>query len=380
VPGGVAEFTIGGVPGGERHFPYPHGLQFTDEGVVTVTAYDAVASAIPPDNPPTADAGGPYQGTEGGVLALDGSASTGDRIATYEWDLDYDGVSFDVDSVGSIPTVSFPDNFAARSIALRVTDSNGLSNIDTSMLTINNVAPTAAGIAGPAHGLAGETLSFTLTADDPSPVDQANNFVFHIDWDGDGSFDATHTGPNGIVVEHAFPQAGAASVRVVAEDKDGGQSAVVQHAVTVIQPVAIDVRPGDDSNLINLNGNGMLAVAIFSVADFEATQIDVDSVVFAGAHAEQSSLEDVNGDGRLDMMLLFRAQDTQLRAIYEQLLADDLDGDGILDSTRQTAEASLFGETIDDILIQGSDELSLFLAGRELREMLEALAESGALV
>ena len=75
----------------------------------------------------------------------------------------------------------------------------------------------------------------------------------------------------------------------------------------------------------------------------------------------------------------FRSQDTQLRAIYEQLLAEDLDEDGVLDSTRQAVSVSLIGETIDEILIEGSDELTMFLAGRELRAMLEELAQAGAL-
>jgi hypothetical protein len=68
-----------------------------------------------------------------------------------------------------------------------------------------------------------------------------------------------------------------------------------------------------------------------------------------------------------------------LRAIYEELLAGDLDGDGVLDSTRQAVSVSLTGETVDEILIEGSDELTMFLAGRELRAMLEELARAGAL-
>jgi hypothetical protein len=126
-------------------------------------------------------------------------------------------------------------------------------------------------------------------------------------------------------------------------------------------------------------GNGALAVALFSTADFVASRALASSVVFAGAHATQSVLEDVDGYGRLDLLLDFRSQDTQLRAIYEQLLAEDLDEDGVLDSTRQAVSVSLIGETIDEILIEGSDELTMFLAGRELRAMLEELAQAGAL-
>jgi hypothetical protein len=181
-----------------------------------------------------------------------------------------------------------------------------------------------------------------------------------------------------MTIEHVFSQAGAVNVRVTAEDKDGGLSLVREHSVTVIQPVAIDIKPGG-SNVLNLSSNGVLAVAIFSTAHFDASRVMANSVVFAGAHVAQSTLSDVNGDGRLDMLLHFRTQETQLRAIYEQLLAGDLDGDGVLDSTRQAVSVSLTGETIDEILIEGSDELTMFLAGRELRAMLEELARAGAL-
>ena len=34
------------------------------------------------------------------------------------------------------------------------------------------------------------------------------------------------------------------------------------------------------------------------------------------------------------MVLHFRPQDTNLRALYERLLADEINGDGVLDSRR----------------------------------------------
>ena len=58
---------------------------------------------------------------EGANLQLNGSGSSDPEdgtALTYEWDLDYDGFTFDVDASGVQPTVSFPDNFAARTIDL----------------------------------------------------------------------------------------------------------------------------------------------------------------------------------------------------------------------------------------------------------------------
>jgi uncharacterized delta-60 repeat protein len=150
-------------------------------------------------------------------------------------------------------------------------------------------------------------------------------------------------------------------------------SAVTVPPGNTVQPVQIDIKPGDSQNTVNLTSDGVIAVAIFSTVDFDATQVNASSVIFAGAFASHYALQDVNGDGRLDMLLHFRTQDTNLRAIYEQLLLDDQNGDGVLDSTQQTASVSLTGETVDEVLIQGSDDLTLFLAGKKLRDLLDNL-------
>jgi hypothetical protein len=146
-----------------------------------------------------------------------------------------------------------------------------------------------------------------------------------------------------------------------------------------VQPVQIDIRPGSGVSSVNLDSNGVIAVAILSSATFDARDVIASSVVFAGANAAQSTWEDVNGDGQADLLLHFRTQDTDLRALYELLLAEDLDGDGVLDGSHQTASVSLSGETVDQVLIEGFDDLDLFLAGRSLRSLLEDLAEAGAI-
>ena len=95
--------------------------------------------------------------------------------------------------------------------------------------------------------------------------------------------------------------------------------------------------------------------------------------MFAGASAVQHALAAIDGDGDLDLILHFLAQDTALLSIYAQLLLDDADADGVLDSTRQVAQVALTGKTVDGNFIEGSDEVCLFLAGKSLRRMLEAL-------
>jgi hypothetical protein len=145
-----------------------------------------------------------------------------------------------------------------------------------------------------------------------------------------------------------------------------------------VQP-SIDVKPGTDPNSINLASNGVIAVAIFTTGEFDASLVDASTVLFAGACAVHSGLEDVDGDGDLDMVLQFRVQDTNLLEVYADLVADDIEHDGVLDSNRQTAAVSLTGQTVTDEYFESLDEMDLFLSGRNLRDFLEDLVAAGAI-
>jgi hypothetical protein len=143
--------------------------------------------------------------------------------------------------------------------------------------------------------------------------------------------------------------------------------------------VQIDIKPGDSTNSVNLASQGVIVVAILSTPDFNAASVDVNSVLFAGARAVNYAWKDVNGDGRLDLVLNFRTQDTNLRALYEQLLADDINADGVLDSNHQEVSVALTGQTTNNDSFVGFDQMDLFLSGKALRQMLDELAATGAI-
>jgi hypothetical protein len=155
--------------------------------------------------------------------------------------------------------------------------------------------------------------------------------------------------------------------------------ATVTITVSSVLDASIDVKPGSDANSINVNNHGTIAVAILTTAAFNAAAVNAASVVFAAASAEQWSLQDVDGDGDTDLLLHFRTQETNLRAIYEQLITEDFNEDGILDSNHQQVSVSLTGMTATDESFDGADELDLFLAGRALRDLLDALVVAGAI-
>ncbi len=96
------------------------------------TSEFSLAFQAPLNSPPTANVGGPYIVGEGTNLQLNGSGSSDPdgNLQTYEWDLDYNGIAFDVNASGVQPNVSFNDNFAPRMIALEANTLSGTSGTD----------------------------------------------------------------------------------------------------------------------------------------------------------------------------------------------------------------------------------------------------------
>jgi hypothetical protein len=125
---------------------------YSDDGdfTVTVTVTDddggvgkgfATVEVAPVNDPPVADAGGPYAVIEGQSVTLDGSGSvdTDGLIVLFEWDLDGDSVT---DATGESVTfdalaLSGPQTIDVR---LTVTDNGGLKASDTASVSVMEAA------------------------------------------------------------------------------------------------------------------------------------------------------------------------------------------------------------------------------------------------
>ncbi len=124
-----------------------------------------VNGSPPPNNPPTAIAGGPYSGIEGELIAFDGTGSSdpdGDAL-TYDWTLS-DGRTM----VGAQPNISFA-TAGSYTVTLVVSDGKSSStnstgstaNITISPAPVNN--PPVANAGGPYSGLTGGLIQFDGT-------------------------------------------------------------------------------------------------------------------------------------------------------------------------------------------------------------------------
>jgi hypothetical protein len=100
--------------------------------------------------------------------------------------------------------------------------------------TVAHVAPTA-GVSGPSNGVPGQPRTFTFTASDPDPADQAAGFVYHITW-GDGTTQTiarTAGNGSGVALDHIYTAPGKYTVKVTATEDGGHTSAVATTALTV---------------------------------------------------------------------------------------------------------------------------------------------------
>jgi len=103
--------------------------------------------------------------------------------------------------------------------------------------------------------------------------------------------------------------------------------------------VSIDIKPGSFPNAINPQSRGKIPVAILTTSSFDAGTVDSGTVTFGpdDAPATHSAMEDVDGDGDLDLLLQFNTQETGI-------------------ACGQTS-AILHGQTLAGVPIEGSDSI-----------------------
>ena len=160
-------------------------------------------------------------------------------------------------------------------------------------------------------------------------------------------------------------------------DDGHGHTAVGSVTIQVNPPVAapaFSVHPEQ----INLAGRGVITVELFSTPTFNAAQVDVQSVRFAGAAPVRSELDDENDDGRSGLVLQFNVQSTDLLSSYVSLLSADLQRTGAVGSAHQTVSAEFKGALTGGRTFDAFGNVSVFLAGEAFGELAANLKAGSA--
>lgn len=169
-------------------------MTVTDAGGLTATD-NFQLTVNPVNDPPVADAGGPYAGAEGSAIGMNGSGSSDidSTISSYTWDCDNNGSYETTSGSATGAACSFVDN-GTYTVRLQVVDSSGgASAADSATVTVSNVAPTASA-SGDTAGLEGSVASWSVIGLDPSSVDQSALAIGWVVTNAAGATVATGTG------------------------------------------------------------------------------------------------------------------------------------------------------------------------------------------
>jgi PKD repeat protein len=274
----------------------PTGLAVVDDRIYITTKefkdgnWEAYfIASMPPQVPPVADANGPYKGYEGSAITFDASGSydPDGRIVSYDWDLDGDG-QYD-DASGVRVTFTWGDDYSGT-IGLKVTDNDGLTDTDSTTVSVVNVAPKVD--AGPDLTVnEGSLITFKGKVYDPGWLD-----THTYKWDfGDGTVVW-----NTLTPTHAYGDNGVYTVTLTVWDDDGdiGMDTLTITVYNVPPTVSIDLIEQPNPFFI-LPYEELTFYGSFSDPGWLDTHTAVwdfgDGVVAAGTLTEENNPPDATG-------------------------------------------------------------------------------------
>ena len=210
-----------------------------------------------PNDFPIADANGPYTGDEGSPITFDASGSVDPEAMPMEYRWDFDGDdTWDTDwSTSPTAEYTWGDDYSGT-VKLEVRDEIGKTDITTTTVTIQNVAPTATfdtlGQPNPQFILPYQELTFTGAFTDPGWED-----THTATWDFDdttviaGDVTEENDEPDStgtITGEHSYATPGTYTVTLTVTDDEG---AIDTATTTVVVVTALEALQDLDDYIQN---------------------------------------------------------------------------------------------------------------------------------
>lgn len=332
-------------------------VQVEDADGLTDTL-DLLVTVQDVNEPPTAEAGGPYTIEAGMDLSVDASGSfdpdAGDSL-TYQWDLDADSV-FDfvtTDAVATIPWLDVIDHIGVgtHSVNLTVTDSGGLSGTDQATVAIINpfvYSPVTDGVAD----------EYTLVIDGPDlqvndsggtllsrvPIATINQIVIT---GGDDDDTLTVDFSGGVIgVPITFAGRGGADAIVLKNDLPGAQVDSVEHRFFDESSGSITIVNGVHTEQIQYTGLEPIVDNLDAVDRTFTFTGGADTITLADVNANNDGINRI--DSNLGEMVDFFTPSNSL-TIHAGSESDQITVSA-LDSNSAFALLNVNGDDADDTI------------------------------
>ena len=280
------------------------------------------------NQPPIADAGGPYSVDEGDSLVITAFGSDPEEDAlTFAWDLDNNGA---FETPGQ--SVTFPaaglDGTDSKVIVVQVTDTGGLSATDQTTVDVLNVAPIVLEITAPVAPVRVNTeISASADFTDPGILD---THTATWDWGDDNTSAGTvdeSGGLGSVSGNHIYTAAGVYTIKLTVTDDDSDSGESIFQYVVVYNPDGGFVTGGGwinspegaytpDPSLTGKANFGFVSKYKkgadvptgetefnFKVAYLNFHSELYDWLVVAGARAQYKGAGTINGGGNYGFML-----------------------------------------------------------------------------
>jgi hypothetical protein len=309
------------------NFPIVNPVQPANAGLTD--AYLLKISFPPVNQPPVANAGGPYSVGEGFSITLTASGSDpdGDPL-TYSWDLDNNG-SFE--TAGQSPTFSAVgrDGPTSQDVVLRVCDNKAACATSTTIVDITNVSPTANNDSATTNE--DTSIIINVVANDTDVAGDPLIVTGVVSSSANGGTIVIN-GDNTVTYTPALNFFGTDTFTYTINDGDGGTAtAIVTIDVNAVNDAPVSNVPGPQSTSPNsmlifsiINGNPM------SIADVDAgsaaVQVTLTTTNGTLTLGATTGLTFITGDGTADSTMTFAGSIAAINAAIDGLRYDPAAG------------------------------------------------------